>query len=160
MDKTPKAKAKLIEERLARIAAQGNGCITPDAVIADAKDSRSPLHDQFEWDDSVAAHQYRLDQARALIRTVKCRVDIVSNTLAAPSYVRDPRAGGESQGYVSIAKVATQADLARNVLRDEMGRVVAAMERARSIADVLGLTDDLDKLLAMIAEIKNRAKAA
>jgi hypothetical protein len=47
------------------------GHLTTSIVLAEAKKVRSPIHDLFEWDDSSAANQYRLDQARHLIRSVK-----------------------------------------------------------------------------------------
>lgn len=45
-----------------------SGRITPDIVLQDAEDETSPLHGYFEWDDSVAGHAYRIDQARTLRR--------------------------------------------------------------------------------------------
>ncbi len=46
------------------------GEITPEDVLDDAKHDNSPLHSFFEWGDGAAAHQYRLQQARGLIRSV------------------------------------------------------------------------------------------
>jgi len=47
-----------------------DGKLTAQAVVDAARDESHPLHGYFEWDDSKAAHQYRLHQARALIRVV------------------------------------------------------------------------------------------
>ena len=156
MKKNSKPKHETVEDRLAAIHKLNGGRITPDAVVEDARDPRSPLHSHFEWDDSAAARQYRLDQARALIRTVKLEISIVSNTIAAPHYVRDPRAG-DGQGYVALSQVRSEDDLARQVMRDEMSRVLAAMERARSVSDVLDMTGELDNLIIAIEEVRNRA---
>lgn len=49
---------------------QCKGELTPKDVLDDAKNPNSPLHSFFEWDDSDAAEQYRLQQARGLIRAV------------------------------------------------------------------------------------------
>jgi len=46
------------------------GVITPEIVLEDARKSSSPLHDGFEWDDSVAAERFRLDQARYILRQI------------------------------------------------------------------------------------------
>lgn len=40
-----------------------------------ARPSRSPLHHLFEWNDSVAAERYRLQQARQIIASVIFRFD-------------------------------------------------------------------------------------
>jgi len=49
---------------------QQKGELTPSDVVNDARNPNSPLHSFFEWSDSVAAEQYRLSQARGLIRAV------------------------------------------------------------------------------------------
>lgn len=46
----------------------GNGEITPQEVIERARNENSELHKCFEWDDSVAAEKYRLQQAGNIIR--------------------------------------------------------------------------------------------
>ena len=51
-----------------------DGKLTAETVLDDAYNPNSPLHAQFEWDDTVAAHQYRLVQARQIIRGVQVSV--------------------------------------------------------------------------------------
>ena len=46
------------------------GALTAEIIVEDARSERSPLHPAFEWDDSVAAHEFRLDQARYVLRSV------------------------------------------------------------------------------------------
>ncbi|HAZ61006.1 MAG TPA: hypothetical protein DCY89_05470 [Gammaproteobacteria bacterium] len=79
---------------LSRIA-DATGALTPALVVEAATDPESPLHDAFDWDDSAAAHKYRLVQARSMIRSVRfVRGDIVhheyTNVLVerSPMYVR------------------------------------------------------------------------
>lgn len=66
------------------------GEITPEDVLADAKHDNSPLHSFFEWDDSAAAHQHRLQQARGLIRSIVVR------------YVREDKPMVKARAYVHI----------------------------------------------------------
>ena len=44
--------------------------IDPESLVNAAKAKRHPLHTEFEWDDSVAGHEYRLTQARSIIRHI------------------------------------------------------------------------------------------
>lgn len=46
------------------------GELTPQDILDDARNGNSPLHSFFEWNDSAAAEQHRLAQARGLIRSV------------------------------------------------------------------------------------------
>ena len=47
------------------------GQLDPDIVLEEARPPTSPIHDRFEWDDSVAAEAWRKEQAHSLIRSVK-----------------------------------------------------------------------------------------
>lgn len=45
----------------------GERSITPQELLEKARDKNSELHKCFEWDDSIAAEKYRLQQARHII---------------------------------------------------------------------------------------------
>lgn len=48
----------------------GDYNISPEEVLEKAKDENSELHKCFEWDDTVAANKYRLQQARQIIQFI------------------------------------------------------------------------------------------
>jgi len=50
------------------LALAGNA--TPQALLDAARDPASPAHKWFEWDDTKAAEQYRLVQARYYLRSI------------------------------------------------------------------------------------------
>lgn len=45
-----------------------HGTLTPALVVDTARDPEHPLHSRFEWDDTVAAERWRLEQAGHLLR--------------------------------------------------------------------------------------------
>ena len=61
-------------QELMDIANRNNGSLSAHDVVEYARDPDSALHSSFTWDDSEAAEQYRLEQARRVIRTVKITV--------------------------------------------------------------------------------------
>ena len=63
--------AETIAGELQRIWTEKGQRLTPAAIVAEASDDTHPLHGCFEWDDSLAAEQHRLWQARMLIRSVR-----------------------------------------------------------------------------------------
>lgn len=75
-----------------------DGQLTASKVLDEAKRKTSPLHPKFEWDDKKAGNNYRLMQARTLIRVAKIIDD-----------------DGEAQKLVHVPKVSTAID-------KEMGR--------------------------------------
>ena len=99
------------------IAKKNGGILQVDAVLDEAKDESSPLHDHFEWDDSVAAQAHRRYQARVLIQ--RCKITIVESeptTIRAfVSLQSDREAGG---GYRMTTKVMDDAALREELMHD------------------------------------------
>lgn len=50
------------------------GSITPEILVKEAKKRNSPLHKIFEWNDSKAAENYRLQQARILLNNIQVSI--------------------------------------------------------------------------------------
>lgn len=48
-----------------------HGAIKPEIVVEEATPKRSPLHKYFTWDNSEAAVQWRLEEARRIVRSVR-----------------------------------------------------------------------------------------
>lgn len=47
-----------------------DGMLETSRVVADARDPASPLHVLFEWDDNAAAEDWRLLQAKMILKVV------------------------------------------------------------------------------------------
>lgn len=47
-----------------------HGELTAGMVVQSARPKNAPLHPYFEWDDKAAAEEFRLEQARSMIRRV------------------------------------------------------------------------------------------
>lgn len=62
--------ANVIGRHLELLRTQSNGALMPTDVVDDARHNNSPLHSFFEWDNTKAAEEHRLTQARGLIRSV------------------------------------------------------------------------------------------
>lgn len=87
---TDTAAAKRVGDHLEGLRKHFQGELTPEDVLDDARHDNSPLHGYFEWTDSAAAHQYRLQQARGLIRSV------------VAIYVRDDKPAVRTRAYVHV----------------------------------------------------------
>jgi len=148
-----------IEERIQEIADQ-KGNLTPDALIEDAKDPDSPLHNEFEWDDAKAAMEARRETARRLIRSVRVVVRTETHTVAVPRYVRTPEAPERQQSYSEAASLRNDYDRAMSSFSYEVERAEAAIRRAQTVAYALGLQDDVEWLANSIVRIKEKAKTA
>lgn len=68
-----KSDARIIGPVLQALSEQGG--VTARDVIDAARSSNSPLHPYFEWNDKAAADEYRLYQARSMLRSIRVRYD-------------------------------------------------------------------------------------
>jgi len=62
--------AQKIGERLEQLRQHNNGELIKTDIIEAARPESSPLHGAFTWDDTKAAHQFRLNEARQLVRAI------------------------------------------------------------------------------------------
>ncbi len=62
--------AQIAGEEIARIREEKGGDFKNECLVEAARPKSSPLHDHFEWNDRIAAHAYRVEQAGYLVRHV------------------------------------------------------------------------------------------
>lgn len=151
-----KEKKDQIRQRLAELEKKGGGRLTPDAVVEDAKKATSPLHDQFEWDKGKASYAHWLYQARTLITSVMVVTQTETKTVTSVYYVRDPNAAGNEQGYVSVPTLRSDEDSARAALVEAFSAVGDMLRRARQLAAVLEMDDEVTTLLNGVVELRDR----
>lgn len=89
------------------------GEIKPERLIEEAKDALHPAHSHFEWDDAKAAHGFRLEQARRIIRIV-ATTDPRSQRMV-PAFVSLRSEGGTS--YHPMIDVIRSDDLTDRLLK-------------------------------------------
>lgn len=95
------------------------GILTPGVVVDVAREPSHPLHDRFEWDDSVAAERHRESQARELIRSVRVQYDTPSGSAAdLRGFVSVSRADVPAREYVPVEEAATDPVTRALVLRE------------------------------------------
>lgn len=111
---------KVIGE-LRRIAKKSGGLLLPEKVVDAARSEVSALHRMFCWDDTEAAHQYRLWQARALIRTTVSYVEAAGDKRPVRVFVSltpdREEAGG---GYRETVAVLADKDMRKQLLEDAL----------------------------------------
>lgn len=147
-----------IRDRINQIAARNGGKIRPDDVVEDARDPSSPLHERFQWDVEKAARAHWLDTARELIRAVRVTITTDTTVVSSVAYVRDPSVDADEQGYVSIATLRSDEDLAREAIVYEFARAQGALTRAREVAAALNLKPEVDRLIAGVNRVKAKAE--
>src|SRR5882672_1392457 len=101
-----------IGQALDEIGRQNRGHLTPRRIITAASDRKHVLHKHFEWDDSVAAQEWRLEQARSLVQAIHVQADTESGVVRAFVSVRDE----EGISYRTISDVMSSINLQQRLL--------------------------------------------
>lgn len=124
-------------------ALQKDGIVDAKDVVEWARaNPESALYSQFEWDDSKAAEEYRLFQARRVIALYVVS-EAGERTLVSLSVDRSK--GG---GYRDIERVLNNDEMRKVMLRDalqEFKRVKAKYQHLKELASVYEAIEDADK---------------
>lgn len=120
------------------------GILDPKMVLDFASNEDTHLHSKFEWDDSKASYEYRLIQARKIIRL---ELEVISNdkvemrTKLFVSLKKDRRPGG---GYRNII----------SVMSDDDRRTMLLEEAMAELARLRAKYSHLEELASIFAEVK------
>lgn len=118
-----------IRKEIEKIRNECGGTIPNGAIIERAQAEEHPLHSYFEWDDSEAAHQYRLEQERRLIRV--CVIIPESTTSPVRAYVSIVEDRG-TEGYRHIHEVMS-SDHYRKQLLEQSFREFSRFEQKYAV---------------------------
>ena len=111
---TVEADAQNVGEFLETLRAKNGGQLTAEIVVKAAKPKRSPIHSLIEWDDREAATQYRLEQARFILRKVVVTQDGVPGPNDVRAFVVVTQ--DDEQHYTSLEHAMSVAGLREQVL--------------------------------------------
>ncbi len=152
---------------LQTIALEHDGFLNPDDVVTRARDPKSPLHDQFTWDDEAAAEDWRRAQACALIRRVKLHIVrevtvskavtlSVEKSEAEPQpsvtvqpvrrYQSRPSARGGEGGYESTLNIMQDPDKRAEMVAAALSELRAVQRRYATLNELSKVWEALDAL--------------
>lgn len=138
----------IVQDELERIRGRNDGLLRPEDVVKAARPKSSPLHDKFDWDDGTAAHNWRLEQARHLIRVFVQVIDTGEGNTESRMFVAlsSDRPGGG--GYRVLTEVLGDDTLRRALLQDayeDMRRFTQKYSTLVELTDVFRAMDKVNR---------------
>jgi len=118
-----KGEAQKFGERLEYLSSKNKGKITPDVIVQDAKQKESVFHNYFEWNNSEASRQYRLQQARNLINHI-VEVVVIEGKQSQQRSFFSVKNGNNDMVYVTVKKAITTPNYRIQLLN----QLIATME--------------------------------
>lgn len=147
-----KAKPEAAHKVLEQIRAKNDGDLRLEDVVAASRPKTAPLHRDFEWDDGVAAQQYRLDQARYIVRSIEVIEDEAPAIQARAYQVSYTPAQTEEATKARPVYRSTKEMLADPIARDALlaGAIrdaIAYRRRYRMLSELSQVFRALDEFL-------------
>ena len=130
-----------------------NQALVPKKVVDIARNPNSPIHAAFEWDDSVAAEEYRLDQARKMLHSLKIHVQRVTNTTEPIRFfvnVKSPEATPRLpvRHYTSLDHAMKNPTLRAQVLANAFKDLDSFRRKYAQFEELARVHEEIDRLLA------------
>ena len=133
-----------LQEELKKIQGRSK-VLKPSAVVEAAKAKDHPLHEKFEWDNSKAGEQWRLHQARQLIRSV-----VIETHDSSPQIVRafvSLQRDRIESGYRDINKVMEDKDLKLELIQEAKRDFERMKIKYKILTELSGVWDQVDRIL-------------
>lgn len=141
---------ELIRAELEQIRQSHGGLLRPEDVVKFARNKRSALHGEFEWDDAKASAEYRLEQARRVIR-------VSVTVLPSPHADQEPvrayvsiasdrvQPGG---GYRALAEVMSDDQMRAELVNEALGEVKRWRRKYERLRELVPIFKAIDKVEA------------
>lgn len=135
---------KVFEEL--RTIEEKDGVLKPEAVVNFAKNKKTALHGQFDWDDANAGHKYRLWQARQLIRICVEYLPNDDNVVETHAFVHFEESDQTQEGYVYIKKVLADEYLTGRMLSDALRELKVFRKKYEDLKEIAQLKPVFDAI--------------
>lgn len=135
-------KNQAIIHALKEIADANDGELRAIDVVNAAAVPESPLHSQFEWDDTKASHAFRLQQARQLIRVQVQYIGPVNDPQLSRVYVSlTPDRVKLHGGYRVLTDVMSVEGMRQQVLADALEDMRRFSAKYAHLTELAGVID-------------------
>lgn len=140
--------------------------LTPKNLVEEARPEDSPLHPEFDWDDSIAAEKWREEQARQVIKNIILyQSDIQTEREVVLEEIRDENivdsnnvlksndrafvsTGERNHRYVPIAVALTNEEWKANLLKAAKKDMQAFIMKYHRLAELKDIIDNMNNFLS------------
>jgi len=143
-----KGDAQEIGEALEDVRLRNHGELHPQDVVNAAADPASPLHDNFEWDDSAAAVMYRRHQARYVIQSIVIVPDEETDEKFKPVRAFVNIRQGPEHKYTSLQLALSRPDERAVVFQRALAEIAAWRHRYEALNEFASVFRAIDEIPA------------
>lgn len=144
-----------VKEELETIRKANGGVLRPQNVVEFASNPNTELHSRFCWDDTKAAHEYRLWQAREVIRvTVTMLPNKTEPTRVYVSLLED-RA---KDGYRALVDVMGDKTMRESLLDQARAEADTYRRRYQQLVELTPVFEAMGKVFPKGVAVRGRRR--
>lgn len=121
--------------------------LTPKTLLEASRDENAPLHNEFEWNDGIAAEKYRQYQAQKIIQNVYIKYSTDEQERKEKqerAFVPVP--GGQSV-YVTLKSALTNEEWKSHLMEEAQRDIKVFVAKYRRLTELQGLIHEMEALL-------------
>jgi len=147
----PLSKVQIYGDFLEKLSDKSGGRISPEVVLNAAIPKNSPIHDFFEWDDNIAARQWRLQQSRYLIRSIEVEIIRKGKSIIERKFfnVNDIEDGRERL-YIDVDVMEGNPEFRKQIIEMALREIKYWTEKYKNykeLNEIFKAIDDVEKKL-------------
>ena len=142
-----KVPAQVVGDTLEKLAE--NGTVTSKALLDASRPEDAPTHKLFEWDDSVAAERYRLQQATTTINSIEVQIvnEKTGTATAQAAFVNIVEKRPAKSGAFVPIDIALSNEAMRDTILGNALRELSAFRRKYSqLNELTAIFDEITKV--------------
>lgn len=116
-----------------------DGILDPAVIVQESKDKHAPLHGCFEWNDTVAANKYRVNQAKEIIRSIVTVSEHTNQETRAFVYV--------NQEYQPLSVVIRNPEDTATLLRQAINELRWFEQKYSKLQELAGVMAEIGKVV-------------
>ena len=145
MDKLFKNSAEIAGEVCQKLSESKTG-LTAKSLVDASRDENAPLHNEFEWNDNIAAEKYREEQAASIIRhLIIIRTD--TEEIKAGKDRSFVFSGERKTGYVPLSKALSNDTWRANLLKAARADMLTFIVKYNRLSELAGIIDKMKGFL-------------
>lgn len=122
-----------------------DGVVTKESFLEASRPIEAPTHNAFEWNDSVAAEKYRLEQSGHIIRNLCVKIIKDDKPEKVTAYVNINKTTADNARYMSL-QVALEDDENRSaVLENALNELRLFKRKYETLSELAEVFTAIDK---------------
>lgn len=117
--------------------------LTKESLVDASRPIDAPLHKEFEWDDKLAAEEYRKEQAGLIIRNLAVKMEEAGEEPVRAYFKTET---GHKSVFESIQTIMAEADKRNSLLEIAIKELQSFKKKYSMLKELARVFEEIDKL--------------